>query len=210
MKNLFAYDGPLMKILNDLFNQACLNILTILCLLPVITAGAGFTAAHVTSIALRNGKHGVAQIFFTAFKENFKKSTLLWVLYLLVFALVILGFQACGMIDRTIFIILRVVLLLEGVMLLLTLVWIFPLMARYDNAVRYTITNALIMTMGRIFPTLLMAIVYLIPLTLFVLMPSLMPFLLCFCFSWPIHACGYRCVKALIKVEEQAEEDTEQ
>lgn len=82
---LFDYDGPLMRALVYLGELILLNLLFLLCCLPVITAGA--SAAAMYTVAFRNldGKGGhVCRQFFSAFRANFKKATLQWLVMLAV------------------------------------------------------------------------------------------------------------------------------
>ena len=68
---LFDYDGPLMRALVYLGELILLNLLFLLCCLPVITAGA--SAAAMYTVAFRNldGKGGhVCRQFFTAFRAK--------------------------------------------------------------------------------------------------------------------------------------------
>ena len=65
----------IMGVLFDL--SVLLNVLTLLCCLPVVTAGASFTAMH--SVLWRMVRHEetyVARQFFDSFKRNLKQSLL--------------------------------------------------------------------------------------------------------------------------------------
>ena len=49
MKRLFDMDNPLMQALGILADLMVLNLLTIVCSLPVLTAGAALTALNATA-----------------------------------------------------------------------------------------------------------------------------------------------------------------
>ena len=56
-----------------------LNMLWILCCIPVFTIGAATTGAYYASLRLMNeDDDAVIQNFFKSFKSNFKQATLLW------------------------------------------------------------------------------------------------------------------------------------
>ena len=58
-----------------------LNLLWIVCSLPVITAGASTTALFYCTLKLhKDGDIRVIHDFFKSFKQNFKQSTLIWIL----------------------------------------------------------------------------------------------------------------------------------
>ena len=46
MGNIFRWDSPLMKFMMLITNLVCLNVLWLVCCLPVVTAGAATTAMH--------------------------------------------------------------------------------------------------------------------------------------------------------------------
>jgi len=88
MNRLFSMDGPVMTALMKIGDVLCLSVLWIVFSLPVITIGASSAAlyAAVHRCLRRNGA-GIWKSFWNAFRENFKRSTLAWLLELLVLAL---------------------------------------------------------------------------------------------------------------------------
>ena len=73
MRRLLDINNPIMRFLTAMFDLMALSVLWVVFSLPIFTMGAASTA-------LWNS-------FFSAFKENFKRSTLTWLV-----ALAILGF----------------------------------------------------------------------------------------------------------------------
>ena len=98
----FDIDGPLMQGLTKVADLMILNFLTILCCIPVVTAGAAFTALHYQVLRMvRNEDTYVARGFFKSFKENFWQATIIWILILIsvvfiVFDYLVIGFSEEG------------------------------------------------------------------------------------------------------------------
>lgn len=95
MSKLFDQDNMFFAIMGVLFDLIILNVLTLLCCLPVVTAGASFTAMH--SVLWRMVRHEetyVARQFFDSFKRNLKQSLLPWLAFLL--AAIVLVVDACS------------------------------------------------------------------------------------------------------------------
>ena len=89
---LFDMDSPLMIGLNKMADLMILNLLTILCCLPVVTVGASLTAMHYMVIKLiRNEESYVVKGFFRSFKQNLRQGTIIWLLQL--FVIIVLGFD---------------------------------------------------------------------------------------------------------------------
>lgn len=91
MNRLFGMDSPLMGALMKIGDCVCLSALWLVFSLPVVTIGASSAALYAaTHACLRRGEAGVWKKFWNAFRENFKRSTLAWLLELLVFAVLTL------------------------------------------------------------------------------------------------------------------------
>lgn len=82
------YDSRLYQILTTLSELMLLNLLTVLCSVPVVTAGASISALYSSLYKLKESAGTPAGNFFSAFKKHFKRATLHWLLLLffLVFA----------------------------------------------------------------------------------------------------------------------------
>lgn len=61
-----------------------LNIVFIICCLPIVTIGASLTALHyVTLKMVRNEESYIVKSFFKSFKQNFKQATIINLIMLL-------------------------------------------------------------------------------------------------------------------------------
>lgn len=91
MRRLFDLESPLMVFLFKVFDSLLLSILWIICSLPVITIGAS-SAALYTAVyrCLQKEESYLLRTFFGAFRENWKRSTLSWLVVLAVLALLAL------------------------------------------------------------------------------------------------------------------------
>ena len=85
MKNLFRWDNPLIQLLTALADVILTNLLCLICCLPVVTAGASIAATYKVMLNLsQDTGGGIWNTFFTAFRENFKQATAVWLITLLV------------------------------------------------------------------------------------------------------------------------------
>ena len=77
MRWIFNIENPVMRYIIRIFDCMCLSILWFLCCLPVLTAGAATTALYETVYRyIRKDEGTLLKIFFGAFRENWKRSTL--------------------------------------------------------------------------------------------------------------------------------------
>ena len=85
---LFSYDSKFSQIMLKLCYGCYLNLLWMVCSLPVFTAGAATAALYdVTLRIVREEDPPLTTRFFRAFRENFRQATVLWLILLGVGAL---------------------------------------------------------------------------------------------------------------------------
>ena len=85
MSKLFDHDAPLMQCLIMVGNLIMLNILWLVCCAPIITVGAATTAMYYTMYQYAtDGSEAVFKPFFSTFAKEFKRSTLVWLLLLVI------------------------------------------------------------------------------------------------------------------------------
>ena len=88
MRRLLDINNPIMRFLVNMFDLMGLSVLWVVFSLPIFTMGAASTALYSAAYHhVRKGEDYLWNSFFSAFKENFKRSTLTWLV-----ALAIIGF----------------------------------------------------------------------------------------------------------------------
>ena len=161
---LFSLDSPVMKALSFIGDLIILNVLFLVCCIPLVTIGASATALYTISMRMAaKDDRGILKPFFRAFKENFKKATVIWLTFLLIGAVLALGITMIYLNQSAFSNLIKV---LYGVVILVYLVglsWVFPLQAKFENSVKNTIKNAFIIGISRIGSSIVIAILLLIP-----------------------------------------------
>lgn len=167
MQNFFRYDGAASQILRLFLGLFWLNILTLVCSLPLITAGAASVACHHVVWTLHEDTgNGVTREFFRAFAQNFAKATALWLLFagvglfLAADAYLVLRLAAP---YRSVLLAVLFVLLFVYAMLL---AWVFALTARFENTLARTVYNAFILGLGHLPRSVLMVLLGIAPFLL--------------------------------------------
>lgn len=170
MKSLFNLDNPFFQMLSKIMDFIVLNLLFILCSLPVVTMGASLAALNkvMQDYVLDNEQNEYVR-FFNAFKANFKQATLVWLVTLVVLAALVADFLLIdiyfsGVVKTILFVLLAILaIIVVGV-----LNFLFPLLVRYTNTVREHLYNAIILAVCKLPKTLLLVLISAIPLLLFV------------------------------------------
>lgn len=174
MNNLFSMDNLFFRTVGKLVDLVWINILTLVCALPVVTGGASLSAMYYLLMRMAENDEGaLTRGFFRAFRENFKNATKVWLGILAVLALYLYNFYLlnAGILDG--FGILKKVSLVLIVAILLVTVmianYVFALFARYDSGVRQTLKNAALLTFAFFPRSLCMVVLSLFPLALMML-----------------------------------------
>lgn len=155
MSWFFDMDNPVMRTFSVVADLIVLNLLTIACCLPVVTAGASLTALNATVIKLVRGEESVlVKDFFRAFRENLKKGSVMGLLFLLFFALLYVDDLAA----QTYIPALRPVIAAMALLVLMLGQYAFALLARYENTLWGTVKNGLLLAAGYFPKTLGMAV----------------------------------------------------
>ncbi len=83
MRTLFSPDNTIMNIIGKIGLGIYLNLLWVIFSIPVITCGAATTALFkACRYVISDQGGGVTSVFFSAFKSNFKQSTIAWLIRL--------------------------------------------------------------------------------------------------------------------------------
>ena len=179
MKNLFSIDGGFFGAMDKLANVFWLNILFLICCLPIFTIGASTTAMfYVTLKMVRNEDCYITKSFFRSFKQNFKQATGIWILAMIVGGIFFADMRILQTGDMPINKIIMVIVMAMSVIYTFVMTYIFPLLAKFDNTVKNTIRNALLMSI-RHFPwTVLLIVCIVLPFILSYFILYLVPILL--------------------------------
>lgn len=145
IQRLFDLATPLWRVMSIVGDLIFLNVLLIASLIPVFTAGAGFTALYDTVRKLQdNIDSGAVRTFITSFRSNFKGATAIWA---------VLGPIGIGIILSWIYIVpaeLLVWKFLASFVYLLVFPLIWVMQARFVNTPMRTLRNGLTVAIGRL------------------------------------------------------------
>lgn len=144
-------DHIAIRALSRLFDLILLNVLWVLFSLPVVTAGASAAALYSVMLKIVANEEGyIVRGFWEAFKSNFKQSTVIWLILLAVGAALGADFvivsSFTGAPARV-----GMALLGAAVFLYLTeLIFVFPLIARFENTTLEMMKNAVVIPLARL------------------------------------------------------------
>lgn len=172
MGNLFHPDSPVIKKLARLWDLMALNLLWLICSIPLITAGAATTAMYrVIFRQLEEGETSIVKTYFQAFKENFRQGTLLWLMIAVVGG--VLCFDGWFLLGQKG----KIALLWAPFVLLALLLGVgnaygFAILARYRTTIQAALRNAYLLMFLELISTLLLVVVNTVPWVCMLLLPD--------------------------------------
>ena len=178
---IFDLDSPLMNVLNKMADLMWLNILTLICCIPVITAGAALTSMHYVALKIvRNEESYITRSFFKSFKTNFRQATLIWLLLMLVAAILGGDYYIITKSGMQFSQVLVVLIMAAGVLVICTSLYVFPVLSKFDNTIMGTIRNAFIMSILQLPKTVVMFVMAFFPLIIYLVSLRLIPIIFLF------------------------------
>lgn len=191
---LFNYDGGVMRSISKFTDCITLSILFLVSCLPVFTAGTAMTAMYHTAYkVLRHDRGYVFRDYTESFKENFKQTTPVWLLALLLAVLLgadgyIMNYYAkAGNIPAA----LGIVFLAGMIAWLVWISYLFPYMARFENTRKQSMKNAVLFPLIHLPMTILLlallagtgVMLYIFPF-LVIMLPAVCSWLQSFILEW--------------------------
>lgn len=212
MGKIFDLDSPLIRFLNKMADLMWLNILVMFCSIPIFTGGAALTAAHYVALKMRRDEEGyITREFFKSFKANFKQSTLIWLLMLLIAAVLGTDFYLMrNNEDLNIPQAIQVLIMAAGILYVFLLVWVFPMQSKFINTIPKTMKNAFALSMIQLPKTILMILAYVLPWVILWFSVRTFPVVFLFGLSAPIFFSAFLYNKMFKGLEEKIRERMEE
>lgn len=158
----FSYDSPFSQLLLKLCYSCYLNLLWFICSIPIVTIGASTTALYYASLkVVREEDRSLARMFFRSFRENFRQSTVLW-LILLAAGLVLAGdgyivyrlrASSTGT-PAVLWTLVLALLIAAGVVYVIVSLFVYPLVASVSNTNLAMLKNSFLIGTHYLFCTI--------------------------------------------------------
>ena len=166
--SFFSLDSKFSQIMGRVFDLMMLNIIFLIMCIPIVTIGANFTAMYyVTLKMIKNEETYIFRTYWKSFRENFKQATAIWLILLAVLIVLILDLLLVMRMPGTITY-LRFVFLVLIFFEAMVLSYVFPVLSRFDNTVKNTIKNSILMAIRHLPWTIMILLVNLCPLLIYV------------------------------------------
>ena len=164
----FSYDSKFGQLFLKLSYGCCLNILWLVCCLPIVTIGASTTALYYTSFKIAKDEgSSITVMFFRSFKQNFKQATLIWLIMLVAGLIIVadaillyrLRVTSAGMLA-VLWTLLLACVFACILVYVIVLTYIFPLLSIASNTTANMFKNAFLIGTHYLFATILVLFIH--------------------------------------------------
>lgn len=170
----FTPDSKFMHFCSRLVELTCINLLWLLCCLPVVTIGASTTAMITALYAYRADEPCGARVFFRAFGRSFGRATVLWLLMLLLAVTLGLDYYLVANMEFAGRMAVIAVIFFLAFALVFFAGMIFPLVSQFPGSIKEMTINAVLLSIAHLPKMLLVTAMNLLPLLLAVVLPQVL------------------------------------
>ncbi len=159
MRKFFSQDNIIIRFLTLFCDWMFYNWLFILFSLPIVTMGASFTAVYSLSFKRLNKKDvPVFKTFWQTFKSNFKQSTLFWVPFIIICAILSGSVYISHSILEEQYSFFQYPASILLFLIVAGTIFVFPQIALFESPLKQVIKNSVLLAITNI-PTVILVIV---------------------------------------------------
>lgn len=205
MGKFFNMDNPFFTFMGRLGDLIILNLICLVCCLPIVTAGTSITAMYyVTLKMIRNEESYILRDFFKSFKLNIKQGIVLTLIEAVVVLVLFFDITFTSQLNSSIQSVFKILFYIMGILIYFTRCYVYPVLSKFDNSILRTIKLAFFMSIRHFPQTILIGIIGLVPFAvLFVPSFHVQSFLLLFVFLFGLSAVAYLKSFFLVKIFDQ-------
>lgn len=215
------FDGPVFRFLETVTNLLILNLLFLVCSIPIVTIGPALTATYYVALKLiRREESGIIKNFFHAFRLNFKQGLLMGLGVLLLAAALLADLHILTYVAAIPEGISKVLLIVTVVLLMILAmiaVYLFAVLAQFENTTKELIKWSAILAVRHLPVTLVSIAIAAVPVLVMIFLPAVFlqygfPIMLLIGFSVIAYLHSYLFVRVFsyyIPSEDTNEEDQE-
>ena len=168
---LFSMDGKFLETFNKITDLVTLNILWLLCCIPIITIGASTSALYQVTLQIAENRDSyITKEFFKAFRENFRQATIVW-LAVIVTGFVLLSdmFIISHFFTRSDMSVILGLIFMILILLFAGSMYFFPVIAYFRNSTKKIFSNSFRLAFSNLRTTFQLFLIGLIPALVMIL-----------------------------------------
>lgn len=173
MNAIFNLNNPFFQFMGKVFDLIILNIIWLICCIPIVTIGPATTAMYYVTMKIVNDDYtGVTKPFFHSFKQNFIQGLVLTLIFIVTAVVLFFDYRFCLLFEGIAEKIMIGAFIFFGVVYLVIVSYTFPLLSQYTNSIGGTIKNALFIALTKVGTALEITLLNLAPILIIYFFPE--------------------------------------
>lgn len=166
MNRIFGIDSKFFEVMGRVADLIILNVVCLIFCIPLITIGPALTAlSYMTQKMVRDEEQYIIRGFWHSFKENFRQGIAVHLIVSVIGGLLAFDIYYANVIQGregfyNVFFYVSIVL---AAVLFLGTLYLYPVLAKFDNTVKRTFQNAFLMIIAHLPQTIIMALMIIVP-----------------------------------------------
>lgn len=170
MDRFFNMDNKFFSVMGRVADLIILNVIFLICCLPIVTIGASLTALHYVTLKMaRNEESYIVKSFFKSFKQNFKQATIINIIMLVIGAILYFDLHIVMGMSGSLSQVLYIIFIAFAFLYLIVFLYIYPVLSKFYNSTKNTFRNAILMAIRHLPYTILMAVITIAPAAVFLI-----------------------------------------
>ena len=203
MGNLFNPDNKFFVFMGRVADLMILNLLCIICCLPIVTAGPSITALYYVTLKMaRNEESYIVKGFFHSFRQNLKQGIVINIIMLIIGVLLVFDLYFCRVMQgqSSFYKVLNYLFMVGLAVYAMLFTYIYPVLSKFYNTIKRTFLNALLMSVRHFPYTLLMLVITAAPIILVFAVSNTFAYVLLFYFLLGFSVLAYINSRFFVKI----------
>ncbi|MCI9138508.1 MAG: YesL family protein [Lachnospiraceae bacterium] len=147
MNQFFRMDGKVFAVLDKLADLLWLNVLYLICCIPIVTIGTATTSLFYVTLKMCKNEEGyITRSFFHSFKVNFRQSFIIGMSALFIGAVLIVDLYIVLNNNIRFRNLLFILLSMLFLIYVFVMVYVFPLLSKFDNSIKNLVKNSFLIS----------------------------------------------------------------
>ena len=173
MNKFFSIDNPMFAFLERITDFLLLNLLWLLCCIPIVTIFPATSAFYYVMLKIvRSEDPGIFKNFFRSFIDNIKQGILPSLIFLPAGFLLYLDYVISGQLEQPLSTLFQLVFVVLSIVFVVFYVYTVALQAQFTNTIRQTLKNAFFLSLRHFLRSCVILFFNALPILVIFLLPD--------------------------------------
>lgn len=147
ISTIFNLDNGIMRFFSRIFDIVVLNLLFVICSIPVVTIGVSLTSMYsITLKMVRNEESHIIRGFLKTFKQNFKQGIIVGMIAIIIALFIIIDLKLITIIGTDTLKVLKVLCYIVAIWGYIIFLYAFPILARFVHTTKEVFKNSFMLS----------------------------------------------------------------